>query len=454
MTYDTCDWRRQVAARLHRRLRFGVFAFAVYATAGSTFAAAAADKLPAFPGAQGWAANTPGGRGGQLIRVTTLAAGGPGSFRAAVETKGPRIVVFEVGGVIDLHKKSLYIREPFLTIAGQTAPSPGITIIRGGIQITTHDVIVQHLRVRPGTAEAAKRSGWEVDAIATAGAANVIVDHCSCSWATDENLSASGPRFQGDNVEQWRAGTSRRITFSNCIVAEGLSDSTHGKGPHSKGSLIHDNATGIAIVANLYACNVERNPLFKGGARGVVVNNFIYNPRRRAIHYALVAREWKGHEYVTGQIVAVGNVLQGGPDSAAGLPLLYYGGDGPCEVYLEDNIAVDQTGKTLKSVAAVPSNRPGRECRITAKRPLWPDGLQALPARDVKEQVPQSAGARPWDRDEIDRRIVQGALAGTGRIIDSEQEVGGYPVMTETRAPFDPQAWDLRFMVPKSSATR
>ena len=82
----------------------------------------------AFPGALGWAAGTPGGRGGEIIRVTNLNAEGPGSFRAAVETKGPRIVVFEVGGVIDLGARTLTIREPFLTIAGQTAPSPGITL--------------------------------------------------------------------------------------------------------------------------------------------------------------------------------------------------------------------------------------------------------------------------------------------------------------------------------------
>ena len=96
---------------------------------------AAADRVPAFPGAQGWAAHTPGGRGGQILRVTTLAADGPGSLRAAVETRGPRVVVFEVGGVIDLGMKELRISEPYLTIAGQTAPHPGITIIKGGLTI-------------------------------------------------------------------------------------------------------------------------------------------------------------------------------------------------------------------------------------------------------------------------------------------------------------------------------
>jgi len=178
-----------------------------------------ADPIKAFPDAMGWAAYTPGGRGGKIIRVTNLKARGPGSFAAAVQMKGPRIIVFEVGGVIDLQKNSIAITEPFLTIAGQTAPSPGITFIRGGIDIQAHDVIVQHVCVRPGEAGAEKRSGWEVDGIAT-GSYNIIVDHCSCTWATDENLSASGPRFDGKSVDEWQKNTSHRITFSNCIIAE------------------------------------------------------------------------------------------------------------------------------------------------------------------------------------------------------------------------------------------
>src|SRR5690606_7074454 len=244
-----------------------------------------ADRPLAFPGALGWAAHTPGGRGGALVRVTTLAAEGPGSFREAVERPGPRIVVFEVGGVIDLGRKDIAIREPYLTIAGQTAPSPGITLIRGGLAILTHDVIVQHIRIRPGEAGAEKMSGWEVDALTTGGGAHdVIVDHCSLTWATDENLSASGPRFAGNSPEEWRTNASRRVTFSNNIVAEGLARATHSKGEHSKGTLIHDNVTDVFIVGNLYANNLERNPLFKGGARGIVANNLIYNPGTRAVH--------------------------------------------------------------------------------------------------------------------------------------------------------------------------
>ncbi|MEJ1968144.1 MAG: hypothetical protein WDN03_05815 [Rhizomicrobium sp.] len=268
-------WRRW-----GRTFAAGLAALLILGAAAAHAAAPAADTTPlAFPGALGWAAHTPGGRGGQIIKVTTLAGDGPGSLRAAVETKGPRIVVFEVGGVIDLGRQTLKIVEPYLTIAGQTAPSPGITLIRAGIDVGGHDIVIQHIRVRVGEAGAAKKSGWEEDAISTVGGAHdVIVDHCSFTWATDENMSASGSRFVGDTPESWREHTSHRITYSNNIAAEGLAYATHYKVEHSKGSLIHDNATDILLVNNLYAHDYERNPLLKGGVHLAMVNNLIFDP--------------------------------------------------------------------------------------------------------------------------------------------------------------------------------
>ncbi|MHC4282328.1 MAG: pectate lyase family protein [Planctomycetota bacterium] len=381
-----------------------------------------ADRIKAFPGAEGWAAYTPGGRGGKIIRVTNLKARGPGSFAAAVQMKGRRIIVFEVGGVIDLQKNSIIVTEPFLTIAGQTAPSPGVTFIRGGICIETH------------------KSGWIVDCIAT-GSYNIIVDHCSCTWATDENLSASGPRFDGRNVEEWRSNTSHRITFSNCIIAEGLSHSTHDKGEHSKGSLIHDNATEIAIIGNLYANNVQRNPYFKGGVRGIVVNNYIFNPGGKAVHYGLPAREWKGHEYVTGQMAIVGNVMEHGRNTPPNTPLFMLSGSGPVDVFARDNVALDRSGRDVRVIGT--NNKKYR--RVDAP-PLWPDVIEVMPVTDVKEYVLKNAGARPWDRNAIDKRIIREIRNGTGKIIDSEQEVGGYPTMKETRSRFDPHEWDTATM--------
>jgi hypothetical protein len=96
------------------------------------FGAVAATLKPRMFERLGWAGGTPGGDGGQVIRVTSLAGAGPGSFREAVTAKGPRTVVFDVAGVIDLARHSVKIVEPFLTIAGETAPSPGVTLIKGG----------------------------------------------------------------------------------------------------------------------------------------------------------------------------------------------------------------------------------------------------------------------------------------------------------------------------------
>ena len=409
-------------------------------------AAPDAETRPAFPGAQGWAAHTPGGRGGRIVRVTTLATEGPGSFLEAVSAKGPRIVVFEVGGVIDLGLKTLKIREPFLTIAGQTAPQPGITLIRGGIDIATHDVIVRHIRVRPGEAGLPKRSGVDFDAISTVGGRDIIVDHCSLTWATDENLSASGPRFGGDTPQQWRDNTSHRITFSHNLIAEGLAYSSHGKGEHSKGSLIHDNARDILIIGNLYAHNRERNPMFKGGAQGLVINNLIYNPGQRAVHYNLVAAEWDGRAYEDGRLALIGNVMRGGPDTPKDSVFFMFGGSGALDLYLHDNVAVDRIGEPMPMQGRYSTAPVG--VRMLKTSPALPFGVKPLPAAKVQDAVIANAGARPWDRDDIDRRILADTIEGRGEVIDSEQEVGGYPKHPETRQAFVPADWDLDTMEP------
>ncbi|RDZ26050.1 pectate lyase [Lysobacter silvisoli] len=400
----------------------------------------------AFPGAQGWAAHTPGGRGGRILRVTTLAVDGPGSFAEAIATRGPRIVVFEVGGVIDLQRRELRITEPYLTIAGQTAPQPGISFIRGGLVVAAHDVVIRHIRVRPGEAGAAKMAGLDFDAITTVrGARDVIVDHCSLTWATDENLSASSTRFLGESEREWMANASRRITFSNNLIAEGLANATHAKGEHSKGSLIHDHVNDVLIVGNLYAHNYERNPLFKGGARGQVLNNLIYDPGQRALHYNLIAEEWLGHPYSTGQMVARGNVMRAGP-STQELALFMIGGSGDVELFLEDNLAVDRLGRPLPQQGRY-TTAPLKSERMRQPPPL-PFGVSLLPSAQVQDAVIANAGARPWDRDDVDRRILADTIEGRGRIIDSENEVGGYPRPEPTRQIFVPGDWDLATMEP------
>lgn len=402
----------------------------------------------AFPGAVGWAAVTEGGRGGTVIRVTNLDADGPGSLKAALETPGRRIVVFEVGGVIDLGLTTVIIDEPYLTIAGQTAPSPGITVIRGGFDIRTHDVIVRHIRIRSGVSGQPRRSDWEADGISTVAARNVIVDHCSITWAVDENLSASGPRFTGETLEEWRAGTSRNITFSYNILAEGLAHASHPKGEHSKGSLIHDNATGILIYRNLYAHNYERNPMLKGGAQAAVVNNFIFNPGAQAIHYNLMDLEWGDRPRQLGELSAVGNVLRAGLSTREDIAFLSIGGVGDLRYYGRDNIAVGRLGEPLPMFGRYTTS--SAKIVESVEPSAWPDALDVLPANQVETHVLRYAGARPWDRDAHDIRVLFDVAEGRGEIIDSEEEVGGYPEVEPTRAPFVEADWNLETMEPRS----
>jgi hypothetical protein len=222
-------------------------------------------------------------------------------------------------------------------------------------------------------------------------------------------------------------------------MAEGLSHSTHIKGEHSKGTLLHDNGTFLSVIGNLYASNVERNPLAKGGVHAVIVNNWIANPGRRAIHHALAPEEWKGHDPVASRLAIVGNLLEHGPDTPPQLPLFFNHGTSPVELFMADNLAFDRDRQPVPLVEPAAWS-------LQETRPPWPEGLEPLPAAKVKESIAKTVGARPWDRDPIDQRIIQSALEGRGKIIDSEGEAGGYPERPVTRAPFKPEAWDLETM--------
>ena len=391
---------------------------------------------------------TEGGKGGRIIRVTTLAEDGPGSLAEALAAKGPRIVVFEVGGAIDLGRTVLDIREPYLTIAGQTAPSPGITLLRGGIDVHAHDVKISNIRVLTGADGQPPLSGWEADAFSTVGAHDVVVENCTFLWGIDENMSASGPRFTGETVAEWREGTSRNVVFRLNLAAEGLANASHPKGEHSKGSLIHDNATGIVFDRNIWAHNVERAPLVKGGAQVMMVNNLIYNPQHRALHYNLMDLEWVGHAPVTGEITAVGNVLRGGNDTDEGLPFLMLGGVGDLAYYARDNRAVDRHGNALPQFGRY--GETGARL-IEAEAPLTDlAGYEIMPSSEVETTLLATAGARPWDRGEEEIRVLFFIAEGRGDVLDSEAEVGGYPKIEPSRAPFLEADWNLETMTPKS----
>lgn len=393
---------------------------------------------------------TRGGAGGRIIRVTTLARDGEGSLKSALEAKGPRIVVFEVGGVIDLDKQTLKVTEPYLTLAGETAPDPGITLIKGGVQISTHDVIFRHMAIRPGTAGMARGSGFEPDALSITAGRDIIVDHCSLTWAIDEALSASGPRFNGEGPDDWRRNTSHRVTFSHNLIAQSLHDASHAKGPHSMGSLVHDNVTGVLIYGNLYAHNNERHPLVKGGGHCAVINNVFVNPGTACGQYTLVEDQWTGRERLEGQMILRGNVMRGGPDTKAGLPMLLFGGAGDLRLHAHDNIATYQDGREAPVIGYYQARPDGHPAdgpyvpkgfiKAMPREQMWPQGIGLRSGANTEAFVYRDCGARPWARDPMDARIVAQAKTGTGRIIHNESEAGGYPAYAPSRRKFVPSS--------------
>jgi hypothetical protein len=344
----------------------------------------------------------------KVLRVTSLAATGEGSLREALKVSGPRIIVFEVEGVIDLDLHGLDMIEPNLIVAGQTAPSPGITLIRGGLRIRSAHTLIQHLKVRPGDADQPKAQGWEPDGMTTSGGpVDVWVDHCSCTWAVDENLSAT--TFKSPTGE-----SARRIHLRDCLIAEGLDHATHHKVRHSKGTLIDNSTQEVAVVRCLYASNVERNPVVHTGCSAVIVNTVIANPGERAIHSHPPA-EGKNVNLPLARISIVGNVVLFGERTKKTAAVF----EGRADAFFKDNEGYDWQGARLPEL---------RQSFETLKEPpLWPEGLRAVSPTAALWHVARFVGARPAERDAIDRRIVSEALTGTARIIDSQEQVGGYP---------------------------
>lgn len=227
------------------------------------------DPVPAFPGAEGWGAESVGGRGGQIIEVTNLNDRGLGSLRECAGQSTPRICVFRVAGVINL-ARSIYIDDPFITIAGQTAPGGGITLVGGGLMISTNNVIVRHLRYRGGSNSFITIRPWN-------DAHDIIVDHCSASGGEDDiiDIYYNDAEFSDPDI--------RNITIQNCLIAE--ADPGHPTGfiaggdsdlstnpPTVGSSRVHQ----ISVNRNYFAHNGWRNPLIKS-TYTEVINNVVYN---------------------------------------------------------------------------------------------------------------------------------------------------------------------------------
>ncbi len=246
----------------------------LFKAAGTLLLAATAWSAPlppVFPGAVGFGVDTPAGRGGEIVRVTTLADSGPGSLREALEKTGPRVVVFDVSGVIRL-KADLAIRpgHGLLTIAGQTAPAPGITLANGGIAVMAHDILIQHIAVRPGNRllPVDNRDCIKLEPTPGNPVHHVVIDHVSASWAVDETMSTWG---NNEAVHD--------VTISNSILSEPLVNGGHSKGSHAYGPLGGRNTSNFTLVGNLLAFALGRNPLIRDRTNGAqIANNLIYRP--------------------------------------------------------------------------------------------------------------------------------------------------------------------------------
>jgi pectate lyase len=396
-------------------------------------AALAEDKaaLPAFPGAQGYGSSTPGGRGGRVIEVTNLNADGPGSFREACEAEGPRIIVFRIGGTIRL-TKDLVVSEPYATIAAQTAPGDGICVRGVTFVVAANDVIVRGLRVRTGDDPEGPypeaRDGLCIGRYGVEGISNVIVDHCSVSWAIDENMSTTPPAH--DVTVQW------------CINSEALWESIHPKGSHSKGFLVFDRSRNVTVHHSLFAHNNTRNPLLKGGTTSEVINNLVYNWGTQGI--ALTDPENTG-PYKSN---IIGNYFIPGDQLWCPAEIILEDAKDGSSVYIKGNIGPKRPDDSMDELACVHFARDSyRDFYVTAPA-IEPSGVTVQPAAVARNLILANAGAVTPRRDAADERVVQSILNRTGELIDWAGDVGGWPELKNGPAPADsdhdgmPDEWE------------
>ena len=392
----------------------------------------AAAQSIAAPGKIVAGSDTQGGLvpGTRIITVTSLADDGEGSLRWALDQTGPRVVVFEVGGVIRL-RSDLRIRHPDATVAGQTAPEPGITITGGALRIRTHDVVVQHLAMRPGPSETKKqndnRDGISIDGRGEGASYSVRAENVSVSWSTDEAMSAWYP-------------TTRSVTIRNSIIAEALRRAGHSKGDHSMGLLVGTRTTGIEVTGNLLANNVHRNPVLGAGASAFIANNYIVNPGLNAIHLYSNDGSKKVSSVPTLASI-VENVVVAGPSSSKAMNAVRIPPDmttlsPDARLFIDGNVL---KGRSENPIVSNPSGFP-----LLQAPDVTSIGWKTRPANEVEAYVLRYAGSRPGQRNPIDARLLDDIARGRERIINSPDEVGGLAPQSETRArlniPADPGA--------------
>lgn len=369
--------------------------------------------IPAFPGAEGGGKYSFGGRGGQVIVVTSLEDNGPGTLREACEQGGPRVIVFNVAGIIRL-KTPLIIRAPYITIAGQSAPGDGVCVAGESVWIDTHDVLIRHMRFRRGETYVGRRD----DAIGGNPIGNIMIDHVSASWGLDENMSMYRHMYNDSTGKQEVKLGTVNITIQNSIFSEALDTWNHAFGSTLGG----ENCT---FMRNLWANNAARNPSIGWNGIFNFSNNVIYNWVHRAID---------GGDY-TAQYNIINNYFKPGPATPKDAPISYrilkpetgrskldymvYGRahvhgnivDGN-EMVSKDNWAGGVQFYGKDDGLAVGEAYENFMLKSRVAKPLPSADMKIMPTKEAYQYVLANAGATLPKRDPVDTRIVREVREG------------------------------------------
>ena len=385
------------------------------------------DTIPAFPGAEGFGKYTIGGRGGKVFIVTNLNDAGAGSLREAVEAKGARTVVFEVSGTIVL-ASPLKINHGDITIAGQSAPGDGICLRDYNFSISADNVIIRYLRFRLGDVQK-----QQDDAISCLRHKNIIIDHCSISWATDECASF----YDNEN-----------FTLQWCIISESLNHSIHKKGDHGYGGIW--GGMGATFHHNLLTHHISRLPRFCGSRYHNMSDREVVDFRNNVIYNWRSNNSYGGER---GNHNMVNNYYKSGPSTASHKDRVV----NPSQPYGKFYV----TGNYVKGFNAVTSDNwnGGVQCNdldsVKASQPFPAPSIPEQSAEEAFQSVLRNAGAS-LPRDAIDTRLVEEVRSGTATygknkkgIIDSQEEVGAWPVLQQEEPAQDsdrdgmPDVWEV-----------
>lgn len=397
------------------------------------------DRQLAFPTAEGYGKYTQGGRGGVVYEVTNLNDHGPGSLREAVEAQGPRTVIFRVSGTIDL-QRPLTIRNPYITIAGQTAPGDGICLKRHPLNIGADEVIIRYIRVRLGD-----ETGRDTDAISSRGHKNIILDHVSASWSIDETLSI----YLCENVTiQW------------CMITESLFGSNHVKGTHGFGGIWGSNYA--TYHHNLIAHHSSRNPRFaSGGGYNDYRNNVLYNWGYNSCYGG--EKLVKNKSFGTFDVNMVANYYKPGPATQGGdvhhriANPSYRSEEDYGSWYIEGNHVEGHPEVTADNWAGGVQTNAEMLVKVRRHEPWDAMPIPQESPKEAYEAVLRHAGASLPVRDAVDSRIISEVRGGFATyegdtyrqkkklidptqkcgIIDSQNDVGGWPELKSLPAPTD-----------------